>query len=85
MINFLVTALLAAQVAVPTPAVSTPSPLQLTCLGGGTANKVSAHTAFSNGYASGMVGNLTSNASGSGTTTVYGTRQQGFGGERPCM
>ena len=54
-------------------------PLQLTCFGGGTANKPTARTAYSNSYVSGNVGSTTFSGSGNGTTTVYGTRQQGFG------
>lgn len=54
------------------------SPLQLTCLGGGTANKITARTARSNAYVSGNVGGTMYSGSGNGTTTVYGTRQQGF-------
>jgi hypothetical protein len=54
-------------------------PLQLTCFGGGTANKVTATTAYSNAYVSGNVGTTTFSGSGNGTTTVYGRRQQGFG------
>ena len=63
---------------------ATQQPLQLTCFGGGTANKVTARTAYSNGQASGTAigtggGMATWSGSGSATTTVYGTRQQGFG------
>lgn len=54
-------------------------PLQLTCFGGGTANKPTARTAYSNAYASGTVGTTSWSGTGSGTTTVYGMRQQGFG------
>ena len=54
-------------------------PLEITCIGGGTANKATAATGFSSGYASGFVGNRSWSGSGWGTTTVYGTRQQGFG------
>jgi len=53
-------------------------PLNLTCAGGGTANKATAHTAYTNGYASGMIGTTPVSGSGSSTTTVYGMRQQGF-------
>ena len=53
--------------------------LDLTCFGAGTANKVAATTAFSNAYASGLAGTSTWSGHGSGTTTVYGTRQQAFG------
>jgi hypothetical protein len=54
-------------------------PLQLTCFGGGTANKVTARTAYSNAYVSGNVGGTSFSGSGNGSTTIYGTRQQGFG------
>jgi hypothetical protein len=57
----------------------TQEPLQLTCFGGGTANKPTARTAYSNSYVSGNIGSTTFSGSGSGSTTVYGTRQQGFG------
>ena len=53
-------------------------PLSLTCLGGGTANKVTAVTAHSNAYGSGMVGTTPVSGSAYGNTTVYGTRQEGF-------
>jgi hypothetical protein len=52
--------------------------LNLTCLGGGTANKPTAMTAHTNAYGSGMVGTTPVSGSGYGDTTVYGTRQQGF-------
>lgn len=70
MSSLVLAALLAAQTAA--------QPLQLTCFGGGTANKVTAHTAYTNAYASGMVGTTPVSGSGSATTTAYGTRQQGF-------
>ena len=72
----------------PISALSAPStangPLQITCFGGGTANKVASATAWSNSQVSGTAfgsrgGMATWSGSGSGTTTVYGTRQQGFG------
>lgn len=63
--------LLAAQVAAQ-------QPLQLTCLGAGTANKATAHTAHSNGSFMGNFGTTPVYGNGSGTTTVYGSRQQGF-------
>jgi hypothetical protein len=53
--------------------------LNLTCLGGGTANKTTAATAWSNGQFSGHAGFTHFGGSTSGTTTVVGTRQQGFG------
>ena len=54
-------------------------PLQLTCFGGGTANKPTARAAYSNSYVSGNVGGTSFSGSGNGSTTVYGMRQQGFG------
>lgn len=54
------------------------APLNLTCGGGGTANRVTAHTAYTNGYASGMVGTTPVSGSGSATTTIYGSREVGF-------
>jgi len=53
-------------------------PLNLTCGGAGVANKPTARTAYTNGYASGMIGSAPVSGSGSATTTVYGLRQQGF-------
>lgn len=53
-------------------------PLQLTCFGAGTANKATARTAYNNTYVSGNVGGTSFSGSGNGSTTVYGTRQQGF-------
>jgi hypothetical protein len=73
---FVVAALgLAASAAAQAP---TQQPLNLTCGGAGTANKATARTAYTNGYASGMIGTTPVSGSGSATTTVYGTRQQGF-------
>jgi hypothetical protein len=74
-----------AQSPVPATIAAVGGRLDLTCFGGGTANKPTTTTAFSNGQVSGTgfnlgTGNMTSwSGSGSGTTTVYGTRQQGFG------
>jgi hypothetical protein len=53
-------------------------PMNLACGGAGTANKRTAQSAFTNGFASGMVGNTPISGSGSATTTIYGTRQEGF-------
>jgi len=72
----MVTSLILAALAVAQAA--TQQPLQLTCFGAGTANKATARTAYSNAYASGSVGTTPYSGSGSATTTVYGTRQQGF-------
>lgn len=68
-----------ATVAAPqTQPVAATGQLNLTCLGGGTANKAAAATAWSNGSFSGHAGFTHFGGSTSGTTTVYGTRQQGF-------
>jgi len=64
-------ALVAAQAAAP-------QPISLTCFGAGTANKVTAHTAYSHAYVSGSVGTTPYSGSGNASTTVYGSRQQGF-------
>jgi hypothetical protein len=69
--GFALAALVAAQAAAQ-------QPLNLTCGGAGTANKPTAHTAYTNGYASGMVGTTPVSGSGTATTTVYGTREVGF-------
>ena len=53
-------------------------PLNLTCGGGGTANKTTAASAYSNTNMSGMVGTTPVMGSGNSTTTVYSHRQQGF-------
>jgi hypothetical protein len=53
-------------------------PLNLTCVGGGTANKAAVATVNSYGNASGMVGTTPFNASGNGTSTVTTMRHQGF-------
>jgi hypothetical protein len=55
-----------------------PPPLNLACVGGGTANKAAVATVNSYGSASGTVGMTPYNANGSGTSTITGTRQQGF-------
>src|SRR6185312_4205002 len=47
---------------------ATQAPLNLTCGGAGTAHRVTSNTAYTNGYASGIVG----------TTTVSGSRDIGF-------
>lgn len=53
-------------------------PLNLTCVGGGTANKAVVRTVYGNAYGSGIVGGTPYSGSASGTATVTGTRQQGF-------
>jgi hypothetical protein len=59
-------------------AVSSAGQLNLTCLGAGTANKMTAHSAYTTAEVSGTIGFTPVSGSGSATTTVYGTRQQGF-------
>jgi hypothetical protein len=53
-------------------------PLNITCFGGGTANKVTVATVNSYGSFSGNVGTTPVYGSGSGSSTVMGSRQQGF-------
>lgn len=67
-----------ALVALAAAQVAAQQPLYLTCMGGGTANKVAAVNAHTNTYGSGMVGTTPYSGNGYGNTTVYGTRQQGF-------
>jgi hypothetical protein len=59
------------------PAAS--APLNLTCFGGGTANKVTATTAYGSNNGGGMVGTTPYSYSGNANATVYGRRQQAFG------
>jgi hypothetical protein len=53
-------------------------PLELTCFGGGTANKFTTVTAQNNAQVSGIVGTEIFSGSGSGTTTLAIPRQQDF-------
>lgn len=53
-------------------------PLNLTCFGGGTANKIAVVTGRSNTNVSGSVGSTPYSGYGNTTATVYGQRQQGF-------
>jgi hypothetical protein len=53
-------------------------PLNLTCSGGGTANKRTTATAYSNTNVSGTAGTMPVMGSGNTTTTVYGHHQQAF-------
>lgn len=53
-------------------------PLNITCVGGGTANKVAVATVDSSGSFAGNVGTTPFYGSGSSSSTVIGTRQQGF-------
>ena len=59
--------------------VPTPHRLDLTCFGGGTANKLSVATIDSSSDFSGSVGTTPFSGSGSGSATVMGSRQQNFG------
>lgn len=54
------------------------TPLQLTCMGGGTANKPTFSSVSGNSSASGTIGYAPVNLSGRSTTTITGQRQQGF-------
>ncbi|MFL6758699.1 hypothetical protein [Sphingomonas sp.] len=67
-----------ALVAVAAAQVAAQQPLNLTCGGGGTANKATAVSGYSNTQAFGTVGTTPVSGSAQTTTTVYGTRQQGF-------
>jgi len=53
-------------------------PLNLTCVGAGEAHKVTSQSAYTNASASGLVGTTPVSGSGSATTTVYGSREEGF-------
>src|SRR5688572_115310 len=53
-------------------------PLNLTCFGGGTANKMTMSRAHTNANVFGSVGGTHYSGSGNATTNVYGQRQQGF-------
>ena len=53
-------------------------PLNLTCVGGGTANKAAVATVNSYGNAYGNVGTTPFSASGHGSSTVMMMRHQGF-------
>jgi hypothetical protein len=67
--------MLAAPAMAQTPAQQ---PLNLTCFGGGTANKVSVATVHNNTQVSGMVGTTIVSGSGNGTSTVSIPRREGF-------
>ena len=58
--------------------VASAQPLNLTCMGGGTANKVSVTNVYGSTSGSGSVGTTPYSYSGSGEATAYGHRQQGF-------
>ena len=57
---------------------ATQPPLNLTCLGGGTANKAAVATVNSHGSASGTVGMTPYSGTGTGTSTVTTRRHQEF-------
>ena len=59
-------------------AAAAPQPLNLTCMGGGTANKVSVTNIYGTTSGSGSVGTTPYSYNGSGEATAYGHRQQGF-------
>ena len=69
--GFALAALVAAQTA-------SQQPLNLTCGGAGTANKIAVATASSSGGFMGSVGTTPISGSTYGTTTFTGKRQQGF-------
>jgi len=58
-------------------AAATP-PLNLTCMGAGTANKVAVTNVYGSGGGSGTVGTTPYSYSGSGSATAYSKRQQDF-------
>lgn len=58
--------------------VASAQPLNLTCMGGGTANKVTVTNVYGSNSGSGSVGTTPYSYSGSGNATAYGRRQQGF-------
>ena len=57
---------------------ATAPPLNLTCMGGGTANKVAVTNVYGSNSGSGMVGTTPYSYGGSGSATAYSRRQQGF-------
>jgi hypothetical protein len=66
--------------AVPPPVASgAQGRLDLTCFGGGTANKPAVVTAYGSSSVSGSVGTVPFSGSGYGTSTAVGQRQQAFG------
>lgn len=54
-------------------------PLNLTCMGSGTANKYTSTTVDSHGSFSGIAGSTIFSGNGSGYSTITGKRQQDFG------
>ena len=65
-------------IAVALAAAIPPQPLELTCFGAGTANKVATATMNSNANVFGSVGTTPYSGSGSGSSTVMMPRQQDF-------
>jgi hypothetical protein len=63
----------------PVPTETAQQPLNLTCLGGGTANKFASTTVNSHGSFSGSVGTTPVSGSCSGFSTITSRRQQQFG------
>ena len=53
--------------------------LDLTCMGGGTANKLAVANTFGSSSFSGSAGFVPFSGSASGSATTYGQRQQAFG------
>ena len=53
-------------------------PLNLTCMGGGTANKITVTNVYGSTSGYGSVGSTPYSYNGSGNATAYGQRQQGF-------
>ena len=58
---------------------SAAQPLNLTCIGGGTANKLTTSTIYGSQSAYGTIGSTPYSGYGSGSATVMGSRQQAFG------
>ena len=55
------------------------APLNLTCGGGGTANKFTSTQVYGSNSTSGLIGGTPYSGHGTGSATVSGTRQQAFG------
>ncbi len=67
------------------PATTAPSapqapsgPLQLTCLGAGTANKLKSTSVFGSGNQSGIIGSTLYSGNSSGSATIIGTQDRPF-------
>lgn len=60
----------------PTPVAG--QPLNLTCLGGGTANKITVTNGYAHSNVNGMVGTIPYSGNGNSSVNVYGQRQQAF-------